>query len=159
MTKERHSSTRARAALFFAALASLALFASACTSPRVIEVTANDQMQFSTNIFEAKAGEKVVLHLRHTGQMPKSTMGHNLIILNEGTDVDAFAAAAVEAGEAKGYIPDAFKPEIVAQTKLIGGGESTKIEFIAPPPGTYPFLCSFPGHAAVMRGEFVVSRA
>lgn len=165
MTKEHSfwlapSIRRPPSITFRAAGMAFALFlVSACTSGRVIEITANDQMQYSTNIFEAKAGEKVILELRHIGTMPKATMGHNLVILNEGTDVDAFAAAAIEAGEARGYIPDEFRSEIVVQTKLIGGGESTKIEFIAPPPGKYPFVCSFPGHAASMRGEFVVSRA
>lgn len=139
------------------ALISIASLLSACSSGRVIEITANDQMQYSTNRFEAKTGEKVILTLRHVGQLPVTSMGHNLVILNQGSDIDAFAAAAIEAGEASGYIPDQFRSEIVAHTELIGGGQSTKIEFTAPEPGTYPFVCSFPAHAAVMRGEFVVS--
>jgi azurin len=38
----------------------------------------------------------------------------------------------------------------------LGGGETDVIEFQAPPAGEYEFLCSFPGHYAMMRGKFVV---
>ena len=33
---------------------------------------------------------------------------------------------------------------------MLGGGES------APEPGTYIFICSFPGHYQLMMGEFIV---
>jgi azurin len=39
---------------------------------------------------------------------------------------------------------------------MIGGGESDTITFDAPEAGTYVFLCTFPGHYQVMRGEFIV---
>ena len=41
---------------------------------------------------------------------------------------------------------------------LAGGGETVEVTFRAPTaPGTYTFLCSFPGHfAAGMRGTLVI---
>ena len=39
---------------------------------------------------------------------------------------------------------------------MIGGGQSDTIEFDAPEPGTYDFICSFPGHYSVMKGKFIV---
>jgi azurin len=39
---------------------------------------------------------------------------------------------------------------------LIGGGESTTIEFEAPEKGEYTFLCTFPGHFGLMNGKFIV---
>ena len=53
------------------------------------------------------------------------------------------------------YIP-AKSSEIIAHTAMIGGGETTEIEFVAPEPGVYDYICSFPGHYAMMRGKLIV---
>ncbi|MBT8261281.1 MAG: azurin, partial [Bacteroidia bacterium] len=37
-----------------------------------------------------------------------------------------------------------------------GGGQSTSVTFMAPEVGTYDFICSFPGHSALMKGKFIV---
>ncbi len=39
---------------------------------------------------------------------------------------------------------------------MIGGGQSDQISFTVNEPGTYVFLCTFPGHYQIMRGEFIV---
>jgi azurin len=45
----------------------------------------------------------------------------------------------------------------VAHTRLLDPGKSTTIYFTAPKePGRYPYLCSFPGHAQLMRGVLIV---
>lgn len=119
-----------------------------------IVVEANDAMQFNTAEIKAKAGSKVKLTLKHTGKMPKAAMGHNLVILAQGEDVGAFTQAAGAAGPDKEYLPEGAK--VIAATKLIGGGESVTIEFDAPAAGSYDFLCSFPGHFALMKGKFIV---
>ncbi|MEM7381126.1 MAG: plastocyanin/azurin family copper-binding protein, partial [Bacteroidota bacterium] len=64
-----------------------------------------------------------------------------------------FAAAAATARETE-YIPES--DAVIVHTKLIGGGETTSITFDAPEAGTYDFICSFPGHYAVMQGKFIV---
>jgi azurin len=123
-----------------------------------VEITANDQMQFSTKAFEVKAGDKVTLTLKHVGQMQKVAMGHNVVILQKGTEVPAFAMKATPAKDTD-YIPqDAeTKGKIIAYTKLLGGGESDTITFDAPKEaGAYPFLCTFPGHFALMQGTMTV---
>ena len=53
-------------------------------------------------------------------------------------------------------MPAAMKDQVIAHTTVVGGGESVTIEFAAPAVGEYDFLCSFPGHAALMKGKFVV---
>ena len=53
------------------------------------------------------------------------------------------------------YVP-LEAPEVMVNTILLGGGEETTIEFEAPASGTYPFICSFPGHYALMQGTFIV---
>ncbi|MGN6439809.1 MAG: azurin [Agriterribacter sp.] len=121
----------------------------------VLEITANDVMQFDKKELRAKAGQKVTLTLKHSGKLAKEAMGHNVVILKTGTDVAAFAMKAVDAKD-KDYFPESEAANVIAHTKLIGGGESDTIEFTAPAAGTYPFICSFPGHYGFMKGEFIV---
>ncbi len=119
---------------------------------KTIVINSNDQMRFDTNEIRVKAGEKVKLTLNHTGKLPKNAMGHNFVLLEAGTNVAKFSQAAMNA-RATEYIP---AKGVLAHTKLIGGGESTTIEFTAPKKGTYDFICSFPGHYAMMKGKFIV---
>lgn len=121
----------------------------------VLVIEGNDQMQFSTNELRAIAGKAIKLTLKHVGKIPKEAMGHNLVILQEGTDEVAFAAKAIEAKDTD-YIPASEKASIVAHTKLLGGGEEDTIEFTVDKKGTYNFLCTFPGHVAMMKGVLIV---
>ena len=118
-----------------------------------LEITANDTMQYNVKAFEVVAGEEVTLTLKNVGQLPKAAMGHNLIILEPGSNVITFGTAAVGA-VANDYVPQdaANQALILAQTKLLGPGEEDTITFILPEAGVYPFLCSFPGHFALMQG-------
>ena len=96
--------------------------------------------------------------LKHVGKLDKAIMGHNWVLLKMGTDVQAFAMAAIDAKDT-GYIPGDHKDKVVANTKVLGGGESDTITFTVAEPGTYTFICSFPGHSAMMKGELVVAAA
>jgi azurin len=124
---------------------------------RTIVIEANDAMKFSVTQIQAKPGERLKVSLKIVGKMPKLAMGHNFVLLKEGVDPAAFANDAVMAG-ATDYIPAKRKADIITATKLGGGGETVETEFDVPTkPGTYTFICSFPGHfAAGMRGTLVV---
>jgi len=119
----------------------------------VVRLEGTDLMKFNTDRIEVE-GLKVTIELKHTGTFAKEVMGHNVVILKAGTDATAWAAKAVSA-KATEYIPEG-SDEVIAHTKLIGGGESDTIEFEVPAPGEYPFICSFPGHAMMMKGVLVV---
>lgn len=121
----------------------------------VLVIEGNDQMQFNVNELKAVAGKPIKLTLKHVGKIPKEAMGHNLVILQEGTDQAAFALKANDA-KATDYIPESEKASIIAHTKLIGGGEEDTIEFTIDKKGSYPFICSFPGHVAMMKGVLIV---
>lgn len=119
-----------------------------------IELGSNDQMKYDQTELKVPANSTVTLTLKHNGQMPKSAMGHNFVLLKQGTDIAAFGMKAIEAGIDKEHIPDS--DAIIAHTGLIGGGEETTVKFDAPAPGTYDYICSFPGHYAIMRGKLIV---
>ena len=137
----------------------LALLAAPCAfaADVKLELTGNDQMQFNTKALEVTAGDKVTLSFKHIGQLPVVAMGHNVVILKPGTMIPTFAGKCAPAKD-HGYIPqDAeSKAAIVAHTELVGGGGSSTIEFTAPEPGAYPYICTFPGHFAIMQGVLTV---
>lgn len=138
------------------ATACLASFAHA--EEKKLEITGNDQMQFSTKALEATAGDKVTLTLKHIGALPKAAMGHNVVILKPGITAQAFAIKAMKATTTD-YVPqdEESKKEVVAHTKLIGGGESDSVTFDVPAEaGDYVFLCTFPGHFSLMSGVLKV---
>ena len=120
-----------------------------------VALEGTDQMTFNIKEIKAKAGQTINVTLKHVGNMPKDKMGHNFVLLKKGTDLSAFGEAAVAAGPANDYIPNGGA-DVIAHTKLIGGGESDTISFKAPEAGTYDFICSFPGHLALMKGTFIV---
>ncbi|HCH61341.1 MAG TPA: azurin [Deltaproteobacteria bacterium] len=119
----------------------------------VVRLEATDTMQYNAKRIEVE-GTKVKIELKHVGKMDKKMMGHNVVILKPGTDAMKWSAKAISAA-ATDYIP-ADDPDMIAHSKLVGGGESDTIEFDVPGPGEYPFVCSFPGHSGMMKGVLVV---
>jgi len=119
-----------------------------------IVIESNDQMRFNLSEITVKQGQTVVLTLKHVGKLPKAAMGHNWVLLQPDTDLATFAMKSMKARDNE-YVPTEA-PEVVVNTILLGGGEETTIEFDAPAPGIYSFICSFPGHYALMQGTFIV---
>ena len=70
-----------------------------------LELTGNDQMQFSAKTLEVITGEKVTLNFKHIGQLPVVAMGHNVVILKPGTSVPAFAGKWASAKDTGGSTP------------------------------------------------------
>lgn len=116
-----------------------------------VEIEANDAMQFSQNEIKVQVGELVTLKLVHTGKMAKEVMGHNFVLLNKGVDFNAFAQKAALEKDNE-YIPVDTGADVIAFTKMIGGGETATVDFTITEAGTYEFLCTFPGHSALMKG-------
>ncbi|ACV26941.1 azurin [Kangiella koreensis] len=131
----------------------LALFALPLFAKDVV-VNSDDAMKFDVSEIKVKAGEEIKLTLNHTGKLGKDVMGHNFVVLAQGTDVQAFSNAAIQA-KANDYIPEG-NDSVLAHTKVIGGGESDTISFTLKEKGTYEFICSFPGHSFMMKGVIIV---
>jgi azurin len=122
-----------------------------------IEVTGDDQMKFNITKIEAQPRQRVTLIFKNVGTMPKESMGHNFVLLKPGTDVAAFIEAGF-ASASTDYVAEEVKNQVIAKTKILGPGESVTLNFTAPSePGTYTYVCTFPGHqAAGMQGILVV---
>ena len=122
---------------------------------RTIEITANDQMKFNLAKIEAKVGETIKVVLKNVGTLPKEAMGHNWVLLKPGTDLNAFAMAAMTAKDSD-YVPAAHKDKVVAFIKVLGPKQTADATFSLSAPGEYPFICSFPGHYMLMKGTITV---
>lgn len=110
-------------------------------------------MAYDQTSFTVKTGQKVKVVFQNVST--SKVMSHNWVLVQPGTEAKV-AEAGLAAGEASSYV--VFPGEnVIAATKLAGPGETVEILFIAPAPGTYPFICTMPGHYMVMKGTFTVT--
>jgi azurin len=121
-----------------------------------LEIAGNDQMQYDKKELAVPATcKQVTLTIHHTGQLPAAAMGHDWVLVNT-PDLAAVANAGMGAGLASNYVTPGDK-RVLASTKVVGGGQSDTITFSTASlkaGGDYSYLCTFPGHNALMRGKF-----
>ncbi|WP_031242844.1 azurin [Advenella kashmirensis] len=129
-------------------VASLPVMAAECS----VDVEANDAMQFNTKeITVSKSCKEFTINLKHTGQLPKAAMGHNIVI-TKSADMQAVETDGIAAGADKNYVKDGDE-RVIAHTKLVGGGESDSVKVpVDKLTGDDVFFCSFPGHGSMMKG-------
>ena len=160
----RHPAVREAAFYFMArklaAVTAVALvlgFASqaAMAEECAVNVGVGDTLAYDVTEISAPAScGSFTVNLTHAGKMPAASMGHNWVLVPAGTEQE-IAMAGVRAGAGAGYLPEDAR--IIAATKMLGGGEADSITFELPAAGTYAFVCTFPGHWAVMKGTFTVT--
>ena len=139
-------------ALCFAAAAGQPVFAADCE----FSIGTGDMLKFDvTEMSVSTSCETVKVTLNHKGNLNANVMGHNWV-LSKTADVQGVAADGMSAGAASGYIK-AGDDRVIAATAIIGGGESTSVEFSVAQMSVgadYTFYCTFPGHSFVMQGKF-----
>jgi azurin len=105
-------------------------------------------LKFDHTLLTTKAGTRIRLIFRNTDDML-----HNFVLCapGKGQDVGNAALALGVEGTAKNYVPDSA--DVLFHTAITQPETSDTIYFIAPTtPGDYDFICSFPGHSAIMKG-------
>jgi uncharacterized cupredoxin-like copper-binding protein len=91
-----------------------------------------------------------------------SAVQHNWVLVDGGDDVATTVdAAATKASSAArnpaAAVPPADTPGLLVATQQLNPGEEVTVTFETPGPGTYTFLCTFPGHyLAGMKGTLTV---
>ena len=147
----------------FRTLAFVSLFAisaSAFGADKVckVDIAGNDQMQFDKKEISVAADcTEVEVTLKHTGKLPAAAMGHNWVLV-KASDAAGVASDGIGAGFANDHIKKG-DTRVIAHTKIVGGGQSTTVKFpvSALKKGeSYSYLCTFPGHAALMKGAFKI---
>ena len=118
-----------------------------------LALDAVEPLRFSAPELTVKAGARVRLLFNNEGEML-----HNFVLVAPGR-ADAVATAAASmglTGQERNYVPDT--PDVLYFTAILEPDRSETIFFRAPTtPGTYPYICSFPGHGFVMRGTLRVT--
>lgn len=142
-------------ALALLGLSATPLWAADCTAT----IDGNDAMQYDLkSITVPKTCKQFTVTLKHTGKLPKASMGHNWV-LGTAADEPGIIADGMKAGADQNYI----KPgdtRVIAHTKLIGGGESDSATFLVSKlkaGESYAYFCTFPGHAALMKGTLTLA--
>lgn len=122
-----------------------------------LELTGNDLMKFSVELLEVDAPAEVTVQLKNVGSMPKVSMGHNLVLLKRGVDALEFASACLSAGAVveNDFLPEAVRDQALGWTKVLGPGEQDTFVVQIQEPGTYSYVCTFPGHFVNMKGRIV----
>jgi azurin len=114
--------------------------------------TVGNQMAYDTPLIEAKPGSTIRLIFKNNATI--EVMKHNIVILNDPVAIDRVGEAALTA---ENYIPN--DPAIVAYTPIVEPGEEVSITITLPESvGTYPFICTYPGHYKVMQGQIIIKK-
>ena len=109
-----------------------------------------EELMYDKDKLEAPAGSKITLNLKNNS----TALQHNWVLVKPGTE-EAVATAGMAAGEAQDYLkPD--DPNVIAHTKLVKPGQTGSVTFDAPAAGTYPYICTFPGHHTLMKGTLTI---
>ncbi len=119
---------------------------------RMITIGTRPGLQFDISEVKVKAGSKVRLTFNNNDDML-----HNFVITQPGA-ANAVGEAALALGlkgSEMNYIPD--MKEVLFHSNLLQPESSETIYFTAPSkPGIYQYVCTFPGHHALMQGRMVV---
>jgi azurin len=137
-------------------LTALALPLVARADPCKVEISGNDLLQYDRKELAVPATcREITVTLHHAGKQPREAMGHDWVLVKTA-DLAAVDQAGLAAGLADNYVKPGDQ-RVLAHTRVIGGGETTSVTFpasILRQGGDYSYLCTFPGHSALMHGKF-----
>ncbi|MBM4113794.1 MAG: hypothetical protein FJ253_10590 [Phycisphaerae bacterium] len=111
-------------------------------------------MRWDPKDVSATAGRVVEIRMKND-----DTLVHNLLVTTPGSLAEIGVAAdrfgETAEGKAREYVPDS--PKVLHVMGLIDPGKTGSLWFIAPEkPGTYPLICTYPGHWRMMNGKLRV---
>src|SRR5690606_1026432 len=112
-------------------------------------------LQFSIARFSVKPRERIKLILNNTDDMD-----HNFLIVRPGSRERVVSAAnnLGAAGPEANFIPNTA--DVLWAIPVTAPHEAKSIVFNAPEQeGIYPYVCTYPGHGAIMFGAMYVSQS
>jgi azurin len=113
----------------------------------------DNQMKFDKDTLRVKTG--ALVHLSFHNNATLSVLSHNWVLVKPQTEA-AVALAGLKAGQGAGYV--APGPDVLAHTPLATPKRrDVEVTFTAPAPGTYPYICTVPGHYVLMHGQLIVT--
>ncbi|MDX1639232.1 MAG: plastocyanin/azurin family copper-binding protein [Balneolaceae bacterium] len=119
---------------------------------QTVQLGTEPGLKYDKEQLQVKAGSRVKLVFNNNDDML-----HNVVIVRPNT-ADRVGKQAMNLGlkgEQMSYVPDTR--DVLYHTAVIQPGSSETIYITAPEqPGTYQYVCTFPGHYITMRGTLVV---
>jgi len=117
-------------------------------------ITVPDQLRFDQSSIRVPANAPVELRLDNP-----DSIQHNLVLCAPGSLEKVGLAVDKTLADPKAidrdWIPDA--PEVLHATPMANPHEEVVLRFQTPKePGSYPFLCTVPGHWRIMKGTMIV---
>ncbi len=119
--------------------------------------TVREQMRYDVTRLVVEAGKPFEIIFENSDFMP-----HNLVITKPGTrDAIANDAATMKPEEldskGRGYLPKS--DAVIAATRLLDADQRETLKVTAPSSeGVYEIVCTYPGHAMLMRGTLIVTK-
>jgi azurin len=121
---------------------------------KVVLKPVGNQMKYATTKITAKAGSTMKVVFKNTAD--SSAMKHNFALLKKDASPNQIGPKAIQAGPDNGYIPKDEKG-LIAYTEITPPGETSSTTFKVPDkPGTYTYICLYPGHYTQMQGKLIV---
>ncbi|WP_373496505.1 plastocyanin/azurin family copper-binding protein [Aquiflexum sp.] len=116
----------------------------------VVEIsTGGIDLHYSVTEIRAKAGDILLIRYINEGDM-----SHNIVVVRGEEDIRPVGIAALQAISSD-WIPEKEKHRIIAYSELANSGETVEFSFIVPPPGTYPYICTYSAHWTQMQGRLI----
>lgn len=118
-----------------------------------INATGNTMMDmtYDTREMKVKAGSKVKVNLLNKGT--DGAMMHNIVFVKPGTEKEV-AMEGISLKDQNYF--NSGNPNVIAGSAIAQPGGSVTLEFKAPEPGTYTYICTYPGHWQKMQGTLIV---
>jgi plastocyanin len=107
------------------------------------------ELSYSVTELRAKAGD--ILRIRYINE---SDMNHNMVLVREEADIRPVGIAALQA-ISNDWIPEKEMDRIIAYSALAHSGDTVVFSFKVPPPGTYPYICTYSAHWTQMQGRLI----
>ena len=127
------------------------LFISACGKKISQEITIRplgNEMKFDITEIRAKAGTYIRVIIENTATTP--IMKHNVLFLTNESYIKEIGQMAYDATN---HIP--IHNAIIASTPMAEPQTRQEVVFKVPEPGSYPYICTYPGHYVSMRGTLI----
>jgi azurin len=109
-------------------------------------------LSYDITEIRATAGDTFTIEYDNT----ESTMPHNIVFVNSEADIQPVGIASLQAAQ-NDYIPtdQAMLDRIFAYTSLARAGDVVYVTVTVPEAGSYPYICTYPGHFTMMQGRLI----
>ena len=116
--------------------------------------TAGIDLSYDVTEVRATAGEELTFRYINASE----TLQHNVVVVRGEEAVRPVGIAALQAHE-HDYVPPDEMDRIVAFSDLAAPGDTVAFTFTVPPPGVYPYICTYSGHFTMMQGRLISTPA